>query len=65
MSFGDVNLRDGRIIQGPDGGEMKPGRAGWPTIRYFNAKTGCAPPSTPALPALAPPLLPAAGQSPA
>ena len=48
-------MRDGRIIQGPDGGEMKPGRAGWPTIRYFNAKTGCAPPSTPAPPTLAPP----------
>ena len=30
VSFGDVVLREDRIIQGPDGGEMKPGRGGWP-----------------------------------
>jgi hypothetical protein len=30
VSFGDVVLREDRIIQGPDGGELKPGRGGWP-----------------------------------
>ena len=28
VSFGDVLLKEDRIIQGPDGGEMKPGRGG-------------------------------------
>ena len=30
VSFGDVVLREDRIIQGPDGGELKPCRGGWP-----------------------------------
>lgn len=38
--FGDVNLRDGRITQGPDGGNMSPGKGGWPTVRVFNKATG-------------------------
>jgi len=35
--FGDVNLADG----GPRGGPtVNPGAGGWPTIRYYNKKTG-------------------------
>ena len=33
VSFGDVVLREDRIIQGPAGGELKPGRGGWP-VRF-------------------------------
>mmetsp|Transcript_31059 Transcript_31059/g.71580 ORF Transcript_31059/g.71580 Transcript_31059/m.71580 type:complete len:171 (-) Transcript_31059:421-933(-) len=36
VSFGDVNLSE-QSIRGPP---HNPGSGGWPTIRYFNAKTG-------------------------
>lgn len=35
MSFGDVNLSEEQIR-----GDHNPGAGGWPTIRYFNKKTG-------------------------
>jgi len=38
--FGDISLRENRITKGPNGGDLAPGRGGWPTIRYFNADTG-------------------------
>jgi hypothetical protein len=37
VKFGDISLSDG----GPRGGEgANPGAGGWPTIRYYNKKTG-------------------------
>jgi len=36
VEFADVNLQDGR--SGYD--KQSPGAGGWPTIRYFNKKTG-------------------------
>jgi len=36
VSFGDVNLSEDRISGPPH----NPGDGGWPTIRYFNKKTG-------------------------
>lgn len=36
VSFGDVNLSEDQI-RGPP---HNPGSGGWPTIRYFNSKTG-------------------------
>jgi len=36
VSFGDVNLSEDSI-RGPP---HNPGSGGWPTIRYFNSKTG-------------------------
>lgn len=36
MSFGDVNLKEEKINAAPH----NPGSGGWPTIRYFNKKTG-------------------------
>ena len=38
--FGDVLLRNDRITQGPNGGNLNPGKGGWPTVRYFNKETG-------------------------
>jgi len=38
--FGDVCLRDSRVTTGPNGGNLSPGRGGWPTVRYFNKETG-------------------------
>jgi len=38
--FGDVNLSEESIRNGPDGGAMSPGAGGWPTVRYFNKETG-------------------------
>jgi len=38
--FGDVNLRDGQIRKGPNGGDLGAGKGGWPTVRYFNKETG-------------------------
>ena len=35
MAFGDVNLSEEPIR-----GTYNPGAGGWPTIRYFNTKTG-------------------------
>jgi len=35
VSFGDVNLSEEQIR-----GNHNPGAGGWPTIRYFNKKTG-------------------------
>ena len=35
MAFGDVNLSEEPIR-----GSYNPGAGGWPTIRYFNTKTG-------------------------
>lgn len=35
VAFGDVNLSENRIT-----GDHNPGSGGWPTIRYFNKKTG-------------------------
>lgn len=29
-----------RVSIGPDGGAQNPGKGGWPTIRYYNKKTG-------------------------
>ena len=40
VAFADVNLRNGCCRNGPNGGSLAPGRGGWPTIRYFNEKTG-------------------------
>jgi hypothetical protein len=37
VAFGDVNLSEERIV-----GNHNPGAGGWPTIRYFNKKTGIA-----------------------
>jgi len=36
VAFGDVNLKEERIAGAPH----NPGHGGWPTIRYFNKKTG-------------------------
>lgn len=36
VKFGDVNLQHSRVQSGT------PGAAGWPTIRYYNKKTGIA-----------------------
>lgn len=38
--FGDINLRDGQIRKGPNGGDLGAGKGGWPTVRYFNKATG-------------------------
>jgi len=38
--FGDINLRDGAVRSGPNGGDLGAGRGGWPTVRYFNKETG-------------------------
>jgi len=38
----DVNLRDEAIRAGPNGEPWNPGAGGWPTVRYFNKKTGIA-----------------------
>jgi len=35
VAFGDVNLSEGSIP-----GNHNPGQGGWPTIRYYNSKTG-------------------------
>lgn len=35
VAFGDVNLSEGQVP-----GNHSPGMGGWPTIRYFNQKTG-------------------------
>lgn len=35
--FGDINLSEQPIR-----GNYNPGAGGWPTIRYFNQRTGCA-----------------------
>ncbi len=35
VSFGDINLS-----KQPIRGNHNPGRGGWPTVRYFNKKTG-------------------------
>lgn len=37
VAFGDVNLSEARIP-----GNHNPGAGGWPTVRYFNKKTGLA-----------------------
>ena len=36
----DVNLSQERIVEGPRGEAYDVGSGGWPTIRYFNKKTG-------------------------
>lgn len=38
VAFGDVNLSSARGIPG----NHRPGEGGWPTIRYFDQKTGIA-----------------------
>ena len=38
--FGDVLLQQDRVTVGPNGGQLNPGKGGWPTIRYFNKGTG-------------------------
>lgn len=40
--FMDVNLSEDQIRESPDGDPYSPGSGGWPTIRYFNKKTGIA-----------------------
>lgn len=42
VAFMDVNLREDAIRQGPNGEAYNPGAGGWPTVRYFNKKTGIA-----------------------
>lgn len=37
VAFGDVNLSEAQVP-----GNHSPGQGGWPTIRYFNKKTGVA-----------------------
>lgn len=37
VAFGDVNLSEAQVP-----GDHSPGMGGWPTIRYFNQKTGVA-----------------------
>jgi hypothetical protein len=39
VAFGDVNLADPKPVRGAP---YNPGAGGWPTIRYFNKKTGYA-----------------------
>lgn len=42
VAFMDVNLKDESIREGPNGEPYNPGAGGWPTVRYFNKKTGIA-----------------------
>jgi len=36
----DVNLSEDKVRADPDGNSYSPGAGGWPTVRYFNKKTG-------------------------
>mmetsp|Transcript_30300 Transcript_30300/g.87376 ORF Transcript_30300/g.87376 Transcript_30300/m.87376 type:complete len:154 (-) Transcript_30300:192-653(-) len=38
VAFADINLKEAPMIKGDEIGS--PGKGGWPTIRYFNQKTG-------------------------
>jgi hypothetical protein len=42
VAFMDVNLSGESIREGPNGEPYSPGAGGWPTVRYFNKKTGIA-----------------------